>query len=50
MNDATVKTFGWIREEFISSNINAIVGKKHTANHNGYIACYLKIGKKRFMG
>ena len=47
---AAEKLFGYVAGEVIGHNVKMLMPASHRANHDGYLARYLKTGEKRIIG
>lgn len=49
-NKATLKLFGYKKNELIGNNISILMPEPHKSQHNDYISNYLKTGVKHIIG
>lgn len=47
VNEASIRSFGWTREELIGKNISMIMPEGHSQNHDAYLDRYLQTGFKK---
>ena len=50
MNLAAERIFGYTRDEVLGSNIRMLMPPPYRAEHDGYLAAYLKTGQRRIIG
>lgn len=50
VNNSAAKIFGYSKEEMVGSNVSILMPSADADHHDGYIANYLKTGKKKIIG
>ena len=50
VNPATTRMFGYSTKQMVGQNINMLMPSPYREEHDGYIARYVKTGKKRIIG
>jgi two-component system CheB/CheR fusion protein len=50
VNPSTVRMFGYPEGELVGSNVSLLMPQPYAAEHDGYIARYLKTGEARIIG